>query len=385
MHQPIAPNIRKNPFARVRKQIWQDFKLKWWMWSGQIDKSLNYWQQHWRTASVEQRPLIASALVTHQLYDEALECLFTIPRDRYNAEIVALIAQCYYGKGQLEQALNVIDQALDESMDSRLLELHADCLLELGNWKDAVNSLEKALRISPNRSQTLYRLGTVYLYYGELLEALRCFQGCCNVDSTNPHYWEMKAETHLELGQLKEAVASFKKALRYGVEPGIHARIAYCYVKLDDIKRGIKHYQKALKYEPDNYDVLCNLAAVYQHVGKPLKALNLLERAYGLNANDPILLNNYAYTLVHLGRTRKASEYYKRALELAPNHPIILYNLSVCYAEKGHWEEAIKTLNTLLEAEPNHTGGWILLGNIYEKMSHFAEAVDCFNKALGLV
>lgn len=129
---------------------------------------------------------------------------------------------------------------------------------------------------------------------------------------------------------------------------------------------------------------MTNLAAVYENQGQSAQALELLERAYRIQAKDPILLNNMAYILLHLGRSRKAVEYYLEALKLAPDHPMILYNLAVCYAGKGSWEEGIRVLEHLLDLDPGHTDAWVLLGNIYDQISEPASAIDCFNKALKL-
>jgi len=175
-----------------------------------------------------------------------------------------------------------------------------------------------------------------------------------------------------------------KKALRYGGTPDLAARLAYCYIQNNQIKKGIKYYKLTLKYEPDHYDSLSNLAAVYQNLERSQDALNLLENAKNIYPNDPILLNNYAFTLVHQGCTRKATEYYREALELIPNHPLILYNLCVCLTRIGNWQEGIVLLNELIEIEPNHSAGWVLLGNIYDQINQFDTAIDCYNKALKL-
>jgi len=326
-------------------------------------------------------------LIKNQAFQEAREYLEALDMEQREnrAEIKYLLAQCYLGQGLVQEAKQSVGAALElEPERAEYWDLLADCLLELGDWQQATQALDKSLRTAPKRAETIFRLGTIYSYHGEHLEALRCFQGCCQLRPHNPVYWEMKAETHLHLGQVQQASGSFERALRYSANIDVAARLAYCYVQLGNIKKGIKYYETVLKHEPDHYDALCNLAAVYQNEGRSLEALTLLERAQSVHPNDPILLNNLAYTLVHLGRTRKAVEYYQAALRLAPEHPLVLYNMSVCLVRRGNWEEAILTLEKLLEKNPEHSEAWALLGNIYDQMKQYDIATDCFNKSLKL-
>lgn len=354
---------------------------------GKQDNSLEYWLQIIKRDSDKPQIKAVCHLFEHQAFQEAREYLLDIVGkypDR-DGEIKSLLARSYFNQGLISEALNVLEEVLEKEPEkSEYIELQADCLLEQGDWLGAVEALNRAIRTNPKNSETFFRLGTIYLFNSEYQEALRCFQGCCELKPYQASYWEMKAETHLQLNQIPQASVSFEKALRYGYSPDLAARLAYCYVEMKNLKKGIRLYRDVLKREPDHYDALCNLAAVYQNQGKSLEALNLQERALTLCKNDPILLNNMAYTMVHLGRTRKATEYYREALNLAQGHPLILYNLSVCHVQKGNWDAGIETLQQLLKTNPQHLEGWALLGNIYEQLSEYEVAVDCFNKALKL-
>lgn len=355
--------------------------------SGREDKSLEYCLHQLKQDKDKPQLKAVYHLLELQAYQEARDYLEGI-LGRYaskNGEVQLLLARCYFNQGLIGDALSYLDNALkSEPEKSEYLELQADCYLEQGDWQGAVDSLNKAIRANPKNVMTIFRLGTIYSYHGEHTEALRCFQGCCELKPHSATYWEMKGETHLQLEQIPQASVSLEKALRYGVDPDLTARLAYCYIQMNELKKGIRLYRKVLKHEPDHYDALCNLSAVYQNQGRSLEALNLQERAYLLYTNDPILLNNMAYTMLQLGRSRKATEYYQEALKLAQGHPLILYNLSVCHVQKGNWDAGIETLHKLLEIDNERSEGWALLGNIYEQQENHELAVDCFNRALKL-
>jgi tetratricopeptide (TPR) repeat protein len=387
MDLPVASNVKRKGPAWQSSYFLNSLQATWLHRIGKTDEAIRNWVDLLTQDSPKPRFKEVRYLIEAQAFQEARDYLESLKSKspEESAEISYLLAKCYLGQALIPQAKEKIEQALHlKPQKANYWDLLADCYLELGDWREAIKALDNSLRAAPQRSETNYRLGIIYAFHEEHLEALRCFQGCCQLRPRESLYWEMKAEMHLLLEQLSDACLSFDRALRFGGTPDLAARLAYCYIQNKEIKKGIQYYKLALKYEPDHYDALSNLAAVYQNQGRSLDALNLLERAKKLYPKDPILLNNLAFTLVHQGRTRKAEEYYREALELVPNNPLILYNLSVCFTRKGNWQEGIDLLNQLFEIDPDHSAGWALLGNIYDQTDRFDIAIDCYNKALKL-
>ena len=388
MNLPLASNVKQKRSSLESSYLWNSLQAKWHHRFGMTDEAILKWVDLLNRVSPKSRFKVVRYLIEARAFQEArdyLEREESSTQNEESSEMNYLLAQCYIGQSLIPQAKKTIEQAIHLKPHCSIYwDLLADCFLELGDWREAIKALDNSLRAAPRNADTNYRLGIIYAFHEEYLEALRCFQGCCQLHPRKSLYWEMKAEMHLLLEQLTDACDSFENALRYGGTPDLAARLAYCYIQNNQIKKGIKYYKLTLKYEPDHYDSLSNLAAVYQNLGRSQDALNLLEHAKNIFPKDPILLNNYAFTLVHQGRTRKAAEYYREALELTPNHPLILYNLCVCLSRKGNWEEGIVLLNSLIEIDPNHSSGWALLGNIYDQTDQFDTAIDCFNKALKL-
>ena len=387
MNLPLASNVKQKKPSLKSSYLWNSLLAKWHHRFGRTGEAILNWVDLLNRDSPKSRFKVVQYLIEAQAFQEARDYLERqeSKQNEESPEINYLLARCYVGQALIPQAKKKIEQAIHiKPQNSIYWDLLADCFLELGDWREAIKSLDNSLRAAPKHAETNFRLGIIYAFHDQYMEALMCFQGCCQLQPHKSLYWEMKAEMHLRLEQLTDACQSFEKALRYGGTPDLAARLAYCYIQNKQIKKGIKYYKLTLKYEPDHYDSLSNLAAVYQNQGLSQEALNLLERAKNIFPKDPILLNNYAFTLVHQGRTRKAAEYYREALELTPNHPLILYNLCVCLTRKGNWQEGITLLKKLTEIDPNHSAGWALLGNVYDQIDQFDTAIDCFNKALKL-
>ena len=387
MTLPLASNVKQKSSSLKSSYLWTSLLAQWNHRFGRTGEAILNWADLLNRDSPKSRLNVVRYLIDADAFQEARDYLER-PENVQNeepSEIAYLLARCYVGQALIPQAKKKIEEAIHvKPQNSIYWDLLADCFLELGDWREAIKALDNSLRAAPKHAETNYRLGIIYAFHNQYLNALMCFQGCCQLQPRKSSYWEMKAEMHLLLEQLTDACSSFENALRYGGTLELASRLAYCYIQNNQIKKGIKYYKLTLKYEPDHYEALSNLAAVYQNQGHSQDALSLLERAKNIYPNDPILLNNYAFTLVHQGRTRKAAEYYREALELTPNNPILLYNLSVCLTRKGNWQESIVLLNSLIKIDPHHSAGWALLGNIYDQIDQFDTAIDCFNKALKL-
>lgn len=330
-------------------------------------------------------------LIEKDAFEEAYECLLNKVKtdksgqSKTNNNIVWHLALCSYEMGRLEEALEYIDLIIKSHDETpKMWALKANIYFEKDQEDDAIQCLNKAVRAFPNDIEANLQLGMFYLRKEEYLEAYNCFSGCCRIKTFNSFCWEMKAETLLKLDQQEHASKCFAKAIRYGGSVDLLARNAYCLAQIGQVKKAVKLYQKVLKYEPHNYDVLCNLAGIYGNQNKTDDAYTLLKRAYLLNSSDHVMLNNMGFILFRLGRYRKAIDYYNSALNMSPDNPEILYNLSVCLVKRALYNEAVTHLNRLVALQPNNSKAWMLLGNIYDEMEKHGIAVDCYNASYGL-
>ncbi|MCL1917231.1 MAG: tetratricopeptide repeat protein [Peptococcaceae bacterium] len=326
-------------------------------------------------------------LIARQIYQEPKDYLCTVlPRALKSqiGEVYLLLAQCSYGQGLLQEALAHMEEAgKHENSTLKAFTLHADCLLEMGEWDMAIAVLNRAKCTYPENAAILFRLGNIHFCCENYQDALNCFAGCCSLKPRSSIYWEMKAEAQLKLKFLAGANNSYKRAYWYAGSNETLVRWAYCQALYGDLDKACRKYERVLRAESENLDVLSNLAGVYQKLGKPEKAYPLLRKAYELCSDDAIILNNLGYISMALGRSRKAIEYYKTALKEGECEDVtIMYNLAVCYAQRGQWSEGIDVLKKILALEPDADKAWILLGNIYEQKQEYEYSVDCYNELL---
>lgn len=133
-----------------------------------------------------------------------------------------------------------------------------------------------------------------------------------------------------KIGRPAEAIAYFRRALRvHEGAPGRDAElsavfnnIGTCFTDLRDHESALQHYRKSLVLEPTSCATLNNMADALSHLGRHDEALDVLDRAEGIQratrdrVSLAIGLRVRGDVLRGAGRAAEAVEAYRRALAL---------------------------------------------------------------------
>lgn len=182
-----------------------------------------------------------------------------------------------------------------------------------------------------------------------------------------------------------------------------------------DLDRAIFFYVKALKFDPDDADLLAAIGLLHQHQGND----ELAARAYTLaidarpqfvqilEARGLILLryekeeqaradfisaidldptrwrSHNALGLIadSAGSHEEAIEHYNRALAEKPDSGEVLNNRGYSNFLAGNFEEAEADLS-VAALSLGHTQAWVNLGSLYAHQGEYERAVDALGKVL---
>jgi tetratricopeptide (TPR) repeat protein len=159
--------------------------------------------------------------------------------------------------------------------------------LRAGDFKQAAEHLEQALRLEPQGLWPNFYQGLCLHHFGRYQEALVAFSVCIGAAPESAACFCNRALAYTELGRSAEAIADYDQALRLDAGCGMAA-----------LNRGVLHYRA------ERYD----------------DALADLERAVAAG-DDPAAVH-YNLALVHLARGERdaALASLERALERDPEH-----------------------------------------------------------------
>ena len=153
-------------------------------------------------------------------------------------------------------------------------------------------------------------------------------------------------------GKNEEAIAEFKKALEKDPEqPNIMANMADSYSKLNKNDEALEIYKKAIGLRPDDAALYTNMGVILSKMGKDAESQEAFKKAASLNpASSAQNFYNIGATLVNNGKTDEAAESFKQAIAADPNFAEAYYQLGMCLSGKTEtMPDAIKAFESYLK------------------------------------
>jgi hypothetical protein len=128
---------------------------------------------------------------------------------------------------------------------------------------------------------------------------------------------EPLGDYYMEHKRYQAAIGAYRRAPRFTAGLWNKLGIAEQQMRLDDEAR--KAYESSLKLDPNNSDVLNNLATIYYSTKQYSSAERLYRRALKLSPKDAIIHKNLGTAYLAEGKVKKGWESYQQAVVFDPN------------------------------------------------------------------
>jgi tetratricopeptide (TPR) repeat protein len=298
----------------------------------------------------------------------------------------------HYHLGQLKQANEYYQQALDITRDIGTRRNEGIWLGNLGNVYYSLGQMEKAIE-----------------YYNQALEIAQEIG-----DRENEGTWlGCLGLPHQDLGQVEKAIECYSQALEIAQEIGDResegdwlGNLGRGYIALGQAEKAIRYYHQALQIIRETGsrwnegNQLSNLGGAYVALGQLEKAIEYHQQALdiaretGARRAEGVGLGNLGLAHYRLGQMKQAIEYYSQALEIAQEigdqwrEGDFLGNLGNAYQSLGRIEKAIEhylQALTISREIGNRRGEGIDLGNLgsaYANLGEMEKAIEYYQQAL---
>lgn len=302
-----------------------------------------------------------------------------------------------------------------------ILSEHA---LSLRAYKDAFNARRNA---SPgNAVSALNGIAYVYVNLGDNPKALsycreaRALQELRNGAAPSADELRLEAQTtnnfgevHYSLGELKEALDSFARALELWTESGdrsgqalAHLNLGYTHSDSGNLQKASDHFQQALALwrtvQDQRGEALSQtaLGAINSFLGERQLALNGYQQAlrifrtYGDQQSEGVALNSIGQVYEDLNELPTALDHYKLALQLSrangrhASEVVTQYYVARVYRLMGDTEQALSYYNQTLRLSRRlgkkrvTAAAFNDIGIIYESRGQRQFALDQYNEVL---
>jgi tetratricopeptide (TPR) repeat protein len=201
------------------------------------------------------------------------------------------------------------------------LSTRASALMKYGNWKDALDCLDKVLKMAPGdqgaRCDRLICLAELGEYRKVIAEVNMLLQQFGSVAAL----YALRAECQASLGQTNLAHADAEKSLRLKPKlPEGHRAMGRVYSARRQWNNAIDEFKLAIKLCPDSAENYCALANVYCLTKELPKANQAYSQAILVNKYFPAAYLGRALCFENVAQHRFALDDYAFVLKMQPDN-----------------------------------------------------------------
>ncbi len=172
------------------------------------------------------------------------------------------------------------------------------------------------------------------------------------------------------------------------IPPEAHAMAAFLKAEVatneGDRDEALKQYEEAVRYDPDNAELLVRLATLYVRDGRLKDALERVKHAVAI-APDSIDARLLAAGVSSaLGDDGYAESQYREVLKLDPHNQEAYLYLGTLNAKRGNYDEALKIFQRLIDIDPGSFLGYYYAGRVMASAKNYPQAETYYRKALKL-
>ncbi len=190
-------------------------------------------------------------------------------------------------------------------------------------------------------------------------------------------YWNQLGLAYGESGKYKEAIKSYKQAIR--IDPDFvhaHNNLGAAYYMLGRYQEAIKSHKQALRIDPDYRDAHYNLGIASYELDKYEEAIKSYKHAIRIDPDLAEAHYNLGAAYYMLGRYQEAIKSYKLAIRIDPEDREAHYNLGIAYGETGKHEEAIESYKQAIRIDPDDADAHYNLGDAYLQLNDRGSALE---------
>ncbi|HNH82138.1 MAG TPA: tetratricopeptide repeat protein [Acidobacteriota bacterium] len=318
-----------------------------------------------------------------------------------NLRLGALLAQSLLRSGQTTEALEVYQQILtDNPNQPELLLDYAETLMLAGKYPEALQGAQKILEMDPTNVQALSILAQTQRRSGRREEAVKVLeQALKGQDVTESLQLQFElAETLIELGRVEDGVKAYQRALNALLNPDgtvgerdkrnagvILRRIAMAYREAGQRAKAVETFGYMRKVLGDK-DTLPDGMEIdlLRSEGNYAEALKIARDAQKRFPNDRQFKYLEAFSLSKLGEVNKAVELLEKMLGSNAEDADVYQTLGSLLMEAGRLEDAEKAARRALQFDQKNTESLVLLSSIQDRRKMYKESEETLRQVLAI-
>ncbi len=290
----------------------------------------------------------------------------------------------YKAAGNFKQAIESLYKALElDSESSEILAEIASLYLELCNTDKAIRYYEQALLFAPDNVSIKFKLARVYKQVNLVTKALPLLRSICEQDFNPVYIAEILNVLYLE-SDFEGVVEFYQKPIVFNsTNARIHFYAGSSYLALGNPLKARELYQKSLQYDKSDYNIVFSCANLLFDEGNYKEAAETI-------LSSPVAKTNHK-TFYLLGEIciaenniNGAINNYAKACKLNPRNPLYYYSLATAYSVNGFMKEAEENYHNALKLSPNNLFYAYTLALVFYQTNQISKAKEKIESILNI-
>ena len=317
-------------------------------------------------------------------------------QEDYNA--IQSAHQFYYDRRYseaLEAYQGLLKKTLNENTKDSIRINMGQCHAKLGDDTSATRILQEIINDDPNgsyASQAVSQIGNLFVRRYQYKEAILA---CKQLANKYPKTEAAAIANYLigqylySSGQYDEAIKGYRKFLDDFPTSPYRSSALYSLVRLyinqQQYAEAEELLRERLRQNPNDTDLIKQLAGLYKEQGKRDEALSLYRIALENNPTDTNAIEKLGELYAELGQREQAIKEWSKITQSHPDQPYRHQQLGAIYTSNQMYEEAIENYETALRLNPKSAYLYRQLADIYKIQGKIDKAVETYLKALRMV
>ncbi len=294
------------------------------------------------------------------------KCLATNPP---SFKVLSNLGIAYAQLKEFPKAIQSYAQALALDRDSAPIHVNLGlAYLKTGHPKKAEQQFARSLMTDPGNAKTLELLAYSHFQLREF--ALAAYEAGLvhKAIPDEPSAAFLLGSSYLRLGMFRRAIPLIYYSVSHAKSPDAYMVMGEAFLGVKAYRQALEVFQKAVGLNPNMPGIYADLALAYDGVGQPDKAAAALKQEL---AKDP---NNFEANYL-LGRADRindddadAMKYLDKANQLHPGDASVAYEFAVLAMQHRDYAKAESILRGILQRLPSYTDAHVLLAEVYFRM-----------------
>lgn len=337
--------------------------------------------------NVYARKLLAQVLLKSGQAAEATAVLGpALKNGSQDPQLLALTGQSYLQSRDFAKASSYLEQASALAPQAASIRTSLGLSkLGQGDWDKAIGELERAVALDPKSAEAGFTLVQAELRRGQYGKALAAAQALEKAQPNNPAVHNMKGGVYLGMQDLKNARASFEKAV--ALNPSFFPAVSNL-ARLDLAEKNLtgakKRFETLLTKDKKNLDALNALASIEMSQGRPEAATSWLEKAQAENSESPSAAVNLGTQYLRTKQPEKALGLARKSLAVNPTNPELLDLMGQAQLANKDTAGALESYSKLVNVVPKSPMAHLRMAAIHMLMKNDTAAAEDLRRALAL-